>query len=379
MSRITAVHRFVVLVIGLSILVTSTVATAVAEPLDLQTQRRFDQTVAKGIAFLLTQGRAEDGSYSAASGPAVTALVTTALLRNGRSPSDPAIAPSLAYLQRFAQPDGGIYRENSLYRNYETCLSMLCFREANQDGRYNDLIAKANQFVKGIQWGAEEDSDRSAPAFGGAGYGNSKRPDLSNTSFFIEALRSTGDAADSEAIKNALLFVSRCQNLESEFNDTPFAAKNPDGGFYYTAAAGGQSQAGPTETGGLRSYGSMTYAGLKSLIYAGLGPDDPRVKAATTWLQRNYRLDTNPGMGDSGLYYYYHTFSKTLSVLKQDTFVDANGKSHHWRAELIETLAQKQRPDGSWVNENSRWLEGDANLVTAYALLALSHTKVTTP
>ena len=30
----------------------------------------------------------------------------------------------------------------------------------------------------------------------------------------------------------------------------------------------------------LRSYGSMTYAGLKSMIFAGVGPDDPRVKAA---------------------------------------------------------------------------------------------------
>lgn len=375
MKMLVAVRRRFVWLLGLTVLVSATASTVLAAPLDLQTQRRFDQTVAKGIAFLLTQGRAEDGSYSAASGPAVTALVTTALLRHGRSPADPAIAPSLAYLQRFAQPDGGIYRENSLYRNYETCLSMLCFREANQDGRYDQLIAKANQFVKGIQWGAEEDFDRSSPAFGGAGYGNSKRPDLSNTSFFIEALRSTGEAADSEAIQNALLFVSRCQNLESEFNDTPFAAKNPDGGFYYTAAAGGQSQAGPTETGGLRSYGSMTYAGLKSLIYAGLGPDDPRVKAATAWLQRNYRLDTNPGMGDSGLYYYYHTFSKTLSVLKQDRFIDSNGKAHLWRVELIDTLAKQQRPDGSWVNENSRWLEGDTNLVTAYALLALAHTK----
>jgi squalene-hopene/tetraprenyl-beta-curcumene cyclase len=29
--------------------------------------------------------------------------------------------------------------------------------------------------------------------------------------------------------------------------------------------------------------------------------------------------------------------------------------------------------DGSWVNENPRWMEGDPNLVTAYALLALAY------
>ena len=35
-------------------------------------------------------------------------------------------------------------------------------------------------------------------------------------------------------MQRALVFVSRCQNLETEHNTTPFAAKNPDGGFYYT-------------------------------------------------------------------------------------------------------------------------------------------------
>jgi squalene-hopene/tetraprenyl-beta-curcumene cyclase len=40
---------------------------------------------------------------------------------------------------------------------------------------------------------------------------------------------------------------------------------------------------------------------------------------------------------------------------------------------LVEALAQQQRPDGAWVNKNGRFLESDANLVTAYALLALSY------
>jgi squalene-hopene/tetraprenyl-beta-curcumene cyclase len=167
----------------------------------------------------------------------------------------------------------------------------------------------------------------------------------------IDAFKSGGRPADDEAIQKALVFVSRCQNLETQFNTTAFAAKNPDGGFYYTPAAGGSSQAGTTPEGGLRSYASMTYAGLKSMIFAGLGPDDQRVKAAFRWLQQHYTLSENP----------------------LDTFEDANGKKHDWRADLIAELARRQRPDGSWVNENNRWLEGDANLVTAYSLLALSY------
>ena len=196
---------------------------------------------------------------------------------------------------------------------------------------------------------------------------------MSNTNFLIEALKETGNDADSEAIQRALVFVSRCQNLETEHNTTPFSTKVRDGGFYYTPAAGGTSQAGTTENGGLRSYGSMTYAGLKSLIYAGVGPDDPRVKSAYEWIQKNYKLDSNPGMGTSGLYYYYHTFAKALTAIGDDQIVDAAGNKHDWRAELIAELAARQQENGSWVNDDSRWLEGDPNLATGYALLALAY------
>ena len=55
----------------------------------------------------------------------------------------------------------------------------------------------------------------------------------------MDALKAVGNDENSEAVKRALIFVSRCQNLETEHNTTPFAAKNPDGGFYYTPAAGG--------------------------------------------------------------------------------------------------------------------------------------------
>jgi squalene-hopene/tetraprenyl-beta-curcumene cyclase len=345
----------------------------VAGDLSPETRKAYEQTVAKGFAFLTTKGRAADGSFSSFAGPGMTALVTTAFLRHGRSPNDPLVADSLAYLKGFVQDDGGIYQTGSLYRNYETCLAIMCFQEANRDGRYNDLVKRADAFVKGIQWDESEGHDPSSVAYGGSGYGKHKRPDLSNTSYLVDALHAAGNEADSEAIQRALKFVSRCQNLETAHNETAFAAKNPDGGFYYTVAAGGSSQAGATATGGLRSYGSMTYAGLKSMIFAGVGPEDPRVKAAIKWIERNYTLKSNPGLGDSGLYYYYHTFAKALATMKVDTLADSKDVEHDWRSELIQELARRQQPDGSWLNENDRWLEGDANLVSAYALLALSY------
>ena len=338
--------------------------------------KSYEQMVTKAIGYLSTKGQAADGSYTAAAGPGVTALVTTSILSQGRSPDDPLVAKSLKYLEGFIREDGGIHAEGTFHKNYETSLAVMAFSKANRGGKYDAILKKADTFLKTSQWGGENDKQPSDVEYGGAGYGRHKRPDLSNTTFLIDALKATGNDENSEAMKRALIFVSRCQNLETEHNTTPFAAKNPDGGFYYTPAAGGNSQAGIDETtGGLRSYASMTYAGLKSMIYAGVNKDDPRVKAAVGWLKKNYDLDSNPGMGSSGLYYYYHTFAKALAALGQDKFIDENGVEHDWRAELIAELASRQRDDGSWVNEDARWLEGDANIVTGYALLALSYCK----
>ncbi len=345
-------------------------SSVAAEP---TSRDQYEGVVRKAIAYLVTKGRAEDGSFSSELGPAVTALTTTALLRHGRSADEPTVAASLAYLRSFVQEDGGIYESGTYYRNYETSVAVVCFASANKDGRYDKLLADADRFLKGLQWDEDEELNRSDTAYGGAGYGRHGRPDLSNTTFLVDALVAAGNEADSEALQRALLFVSRCQNLETSYNTTPFAAKNPDGGFYYTPAAGGTSQAGETPDGGLRSYGSMTYAGLKSMIYAGVGSDDPRVQAAVKWIRKHYNLDANPGMGEAGLYYYYHTFAKALAAIEFDTIQDDTGKVHDWRAELIAELAGRQRADGSWFNENDRWFESDPNLVTAYSLLALSY------
>jgi squalene-hopene/tetraprenyl-beta-curcumene cyclase len=119
----------------------------------------------------------------------------------------------------------------------------------------------------------------------------------------------------------------------------------------------------------------MTYAGLKSMIYAGLTETDPRVKAAYTYITRHYTLDENPGLGQKGLYYYYHTFAKALAMLGKPTITDAAGTVHDWRTEVVEALAKRQNPDGSWVNPADRFMEGDPNLVTAYGLLALAYAR----
>ena len=338
---------------------------------------KLEQAISRGVGFL-QQAQADDGSFSASSGPGVTAIAATALLRSGRTANDPLVARALEYLQRHVHDDGGIYQDGSRYKNYETSLAIVCFELANRNGRYNGLLANAERFVKQQQWDEDEGHEISSMSYGGAGYGSHERPDLSNTSFLVEALHAVGRGEDDPALQKALVFISRCQNLEGEHNTSPFAAQVNDGGFYYTVAAGGQSMAGETPEGGLRSYGSMTYAGLKSMIYAGLTRDDPRVKAAYKWICRNYTLEENHGMGAQGLYYYYHTFAKALAAIGEGRLVDSNGESHDWRAELAEELISRQQPDGSWINSNTRWLEGDPHLVTGYSLLALSYCRPAT-
>jgi squalene-hopene/tetraprenyl-beta-curcumene cyclase len=337
-------------------------------------QSKADPLIERGVAYLKS-AQADDGSFSPDAGPGITAIAATAMLVNGQSPDDPALAKALAYVEKHLHPDGGVYAEGSTHKNYETCIAMMCFDAANADGRYDEMLKRAEAFVKKEQWDEEERLSPADLAYGGAGYGSQSRPDLSNTSFLIEALKTVGDSPEDPAIQRALIFVSRCQNLPTQHNETEFPTKNPDGGFYYTIAAGGSSQAGPTDNGGLRSYGSMTYAGLKSMIYAGVGKDDERVKAALAWIGKNYALDENPGMGDAGLYYYYHTFAKALAAVGEPQLRDAEGVAHDWKQDLVATLAASQQSNGSWVNKNERWLEGDPNLVTSYALLALAYCK----
>ncbi|MHC4219095.1 MAG: prenyltransferase/squalene oxidase repeat-containing protein, partial [Planctomycetota bacterium] len=183
------------------------------------------------------------------------------------------------------------------------------------------------------------------------------------------------------AAQRALSFISRAQNLQST-NKAVWAGN--DGGFVYTPANGGESMASEAAGEGrsgrevaagrprsLRSYGSMTYAGFKSMLYAGLSPDDVRVRAAFDWIRHHWTFDENPGLGQQGLFYYYHTMSRALRAAQQDVIQDADENDHNWREELIDALVARQLPDGSWRNGADRWLEGHPVMATTFAVLAL--------
>jgi len=324
--------------------------------------------IEKAVAYLKAH-QDEDGAFSKKlGGPGVAALVTAALIRHGYA-DDPVVVKALKFLEGSVKADGGVY-EKSL-ANYTTSVALLAFKEANRNGKYDAVVKNAAEFLKTLQNG-----DENSPDHGGVGYDGKSRPDLSNTQFFIEALKAAGVPNDDPAMKRAMIFLNRCQNLPGEHNDQDWAKKVADddkGGFVYNPKG---RKNGATPEGGLRSEGGMTYAGLKSFLYAGVNKDDPRVQAAIKWIAKHYTLDENPGQGQSGLYYYYHTFAKAMDALGGgDEFTDAKGQKHNWKRELFEAIKSRQRADGGWSNSKDLFFEGDSNLCAAYCLMALSYCK----
>jgi squalene-hopene/tetraprenyl-beta-curcumene cyclase len=343
----------------------------------------WDEIVDRAIAFLKTTQR-EDGSWASDKSPGVTGIVLTGLLKTGKvGPENPMAANAIKYIEGLVNTkEGHIAGQDPRVqlKNYVTCVNVMALVAAKREDRYKKIIGDATAFLKKLQWDEDEGKTPKDDFYGGAGYDSKSRPDLSNTQMFLDALKDVGIGKEDKAVKNALIFVSRCQNLKGEHNDQPWAGKINDGSFIYSAAAGGQSKVeGSSPETGLIGYGSMTYAGIKCMIYCGVSKEDPRIKKAYEWIQKHYTVDANPGMPKGqehrGLYYYYHTMAKCLDALGVDEVIDAEGKKHDWRADITAALAKRQQKNGSWVNDKDQWMEGDPNLVTGYALLALSFCK----
>lgn len=335
-------------------------------------------TMIKQATDYLQTVQEESGGFSTKMGIGPSTIVLLGLIGCDLPEDHPLIQRGFTYLLAAVHDDGGIYSPGERIATYESCLAMSCLNLAKkkyQTNRFDSLLQKGEAFVRRLQYYEETGTTRDDASYGGTGYGKKSRPDLSNTQFFVETLHELGAPSDDPAIQRALLFVTRCQNLESVERPTALGPTSSDGGFIYTCFGDGESFAEQETNGGLRSYGSMTYAGLKSMIYAGLTKDDPRVASALGWLKKHYSLTENPGLEQRGLYYYYQTVAKTFDALGQSVFVDDEGKSHFWKNELIEALRAAQQLDGSWVNENPMWREDDPVLVTGYALIVLSFCK----
>jgi len=318
---------------------------------------RARKAIDQGLHWLRQQ-QAEDGSYG--NYPGVTAMVLSAFLqshRKYREEDGPFIRRATEYLAALAKPNGAIFDKN--LPTYNTALAVLALHQTGNPA-YREIIKKGQLFLIGIQ-AAESNQYRPQDKFyGGIGYGSSERPDLPNLQFAIEALALSDYDGDRAVFERAIKFIERCQN-RSESNDQEWAGE--DGGFIY--------QPGSSKAGGTKSYGSMTHAGIMSLMYSNVDRNDPRVQDALGWIKANWDLETHPGMGLAGLYFYYHTLAKALSVLGVTEITDDRGQTHDWAVELIDAVLARQDPAGFWVNSDANYWESNKLLASARALLAL--------
>ena len=327
--------------------------------LSAETRNALQQSLNKGLAWLRAQQK-PNGSWEFHEG--ITGLALLSFYKSpARDPKDNAMLDKgLTFLTTLAKPDGAIFSRDM--PNANTSLSIMAMQESGKS-QYKSYIQKGQDFLVKLQFDEGEGVKPGDPKYGGIGYDDETRADLSNLHHVLEALKQTSLSESSPVWNKAIQFIQRTQNRK-ESNDQSWAGS--DGGFIYMP---GMSFAGET-----KSYGSMSYAGLLSYSYANLKKGDSRVDAAYKWIRDHYTVDENPGLGKTTLYYYYMVFAKGLRAFGEPVITDAKGQRHNWREDLGKRLISLQYADGYWVNADdpSHWQDNKV-LVTAFTAIAIDN------
>lgn len=323
----------------------------------------LESAIARGAKFL-TANQQADGHFSNGQMPALTALPLWAL--SGVADCDPSVKEKAAkYVLGTQREDGGFYipkpgRGGSGLGNYNTavCLSALFESKLAPSAP----LLKAREYIASSQLSGD---DTMAGGFGYDKVSRRRQADLSNTSYAMSAMAKT---ASLEEFRAGGKRVDLDWDRALAFVDNLMKKEGPDSG---GAAYNERTPQGGTETNAqgkvaLRAYGAMTYAAVLSMCSAQLDRGDPRVKQAIEWMDRNWSVDENPGMGNQGLYYFYDIMARALAA----SGVEKVG-AHDWKKELSAKIISLQQADGSWSNANNRFWEADPVLCTSFALIAL--------
>ncbi|MFT5121646.1 MAG: squalene-hopene/tetraprenyl-beta-curcumene cyclase [Kiritimatiellia bacterium] len=361
--------------IALSCSAQTKVSTAASSKLSIPESLRNEANMAIDRAEKwLLKNQQDDGHWSSPEFPALTAFPVWALTLDGKFKKEP-VEKAVAFILANQRPNGSIWASPSEERkggglpNYNTAISMTGLHMVG-DEKLRPAILKARKFMVSSQHGGDDIFK------GGFGYDNATgRPytDLSNTYIAAEAMRLTESAEDFRPDGSKVSKLDR-----KALADYVTRLQMKDGGIIYKPNESKASSTEENKDGAFRSYGSMTYAGLLTMIYSDVDKGDPRVKSAFDWSRKHWSLDTNPGMGNEGLFYFYNVLSKALAAMDIDTFEVGEAKKEiNWRTELTHKLIslQKIEADGTgfWTNPESRWMEADPTLVTSYALIALKN------
>jgi squalene-hopene/tetraprenyl-beta-curcumene cyclase len=353
-----------------------------------------------GVRYLLGRQDA-DGAWRSEvyghfrSGDALTPLVLSALLESGRQEARDPCRRAADYLARLALPGKEDEPVELSYPSYTAALAASALSRGEfENERHRKARDACLALVRRLQLAEEGGWPPDDVEYGGWGYssGPPRKPragepasplaeaNLSATVFALEALRAAGIATDDPAIRRGLIFVRRCQNFHADGK-----ASKPsldDGGFFFLHHDFERNKAGLADGGmtpRFRSYGSTTADGLRCLLACGLTKDDPAVRAAIGWLERNFSADHHPGDFAPGteprrdaLYFYYAaSVSRALHTAGVDT-PKTSSDPVRWADALAAELARCQRADGSWSNPANSMREDDQILATSWAVTALS-------
>jgi len=301
------------------------------------------KAIGTGTGFLKRQQDRTEGSWPESALPAggVSALVMLALLESGTKPDDPVIDRGLRYL-RTVKPA----------HTYVVSLQTMvyCLARPQED---------MGRIKQNVLW-LEEAQVKGGQCSGMWGYGlNTLRGDNSNTQYALLGLREPAE-----------LGVPVDPKVWQRSREHFLQAQTRDGGWGYEPGANS-----PT--------GSMTVAGISSLIIAGLRIQEGQEKIENgvikncgqwqqnepivrglDWLGRNFQVRANPAAGGGWHYYYLYGLERAARLSGQ-RFIG----QHDWYREGADWLVKNQVAlQGNW---QSGGLETEL-VATSFALLFLA-------
>ena len=307
--------------------------------------KAVERSIARGIAYLRKSqnprgGWEEYGGQSCG----LSALCTLALLNASVSRDDPDIVRAMRYLRAF-EPRA----------TYSVALQTLVFCQLGAAGDLPRIRRNVELLLQGQKTAGAGDR------VGSWGYGSQRGAgDPSNSQFALLAL----GAAQDRGIKIDPIVFERAHRYWIKRQQT-------NGGWAYGS--------------GRQTSGSMTCAGIASVIIAGsrLDPeaagdqvqccggnttDEEAIEKGIQWLGRNFSVEVNPGGEGLTMFYYLYALER-VGRLSGRRFIG----DHDWYREGADYLIGSQDEfQGFWSNvgpmENS-------NVATSFALLFLSKGK----
>lgn len=375
------------ILLGWLVFINSSTSLPAPPVTSLTVKEQVKESIRKGVVWFSGKQSGDGGWRSETyglmrSGQSMTPWTLYVLTQIPNPEARIPVQKGLRFLLDQVNPDGSVgTRDIQEYPTYSTALSVIVLirlKPANWQQTINRMTQylQTRQLTEHLGW---EISDREYGGWGNATWLAKpaepmpeifrdlvvERVDLSHTVFVLEAFHTAGRPPGDEIWPKTLVFVEKCQN--------------DDGGFIFAPNSILGNKAGTIgkDTNGVlryRSYGSMTADGVQALLFCGLPPDHPRIKAGLEWLTANFQVDQCPGFTNEPqppwakgvVFYYYWSVSRLLKSLNPTSGAD-------WAEKMAVRLIQSQQPDGSWVNPIGLMKENDPLIATGFALMTLDY------